>query len=313
MIPSMRSLIAALMLSVAASGQTARVPPDEAVKHLVKPVAPQYPPLAAVSRIQGNVILEITVSESGAVSVDHVVRGHPLLVDAAIDAIRRCKFRPFDVDGKPAAIRTFVAVRFGHPASDAEDAAELVFQHNFSVAADALGNGDLLLAEQMLNQARDLLAVDSSGMYHLAEQGQWFREEGNLRRAQQKYDEAEQNYKAALALYAEDAPALADLAELYYVEKQYGLARENAARSVALYKKLMKIGSPDQSAQQACGRAIARQSWILARIAMEQEDSPAAMQACRTVLKFRGYFEKAERGAPLSMCQQTLASERPSR
>jgi hypothetical protein len=46
---------------------------------------------------------------------------------------------------------------------------------------------------------------------------------------------------------------------------------------------------------------------------MEEKDAPAAMQACRDVMKFQKYFENTEGDAPLSTCQQTLASERPSR
>jgi len=93
-----------IALTIAASGQTIppRTPPDEAAKHLIKKPLPNYPQFAELTRITGNVLLEISIDDSGTASVRRVISGHPLLVQAAIDAANHWKYDPFEVDGKPA-------------------------------------------------------------------------------------------------------------------------------------------------------------------------------------------------------------------
>jgi hypothetical protein len=131
--------LAVLALALAALGQTTpkRISPDEAAKHLVSRPSPEYPPLAAQARIQGNIILHVTIDESGAASVSRYVTGHPMLAPSAI-SVNKWKYRPFEVDGKPATVVTLVMVTFGKPANhDAEDRAEMSFQDNFWTAEEA--------------------------------------------------------------------------------------------------------------------------------------------------------------------------------
>jgi TonB family protein len=61
-------------------------------------VAPVYPEIAKVARIQGTVILEVTVDREGNVTAVRVVRSVPLLDQAAIDAVREWKYAPSDSD-----------------------------------------------------------------------------------------------------------------------------------------------------------------------------------------------------------------------
>lgn len=61
---------------------------------LVHAVAPSYPPLARMARVQSNVVLRIIVDHEGKVSNISVISGHPLLVKAAIDAVSQWKFAP---------------------------------------------------------------------------------------------------------------------------------------------------------------------------------------------------------------------------
>ena len=90
----MRRIFIVLVVAVAAFGQGAstRVPPDEAAKHILSKPSPAYPSLAEQARIQGNVILEVTINESGAVSAIRLVSGHSMLVQAALENVRRWKF-----------------------------------------------------------------------------------------------------------------------------------------------------------------------------------------------------------------------------
>ena len=57
-------------------------------------VAPAYPELAKKMSVGGTVKIEVTIAPSGAVKSTRVIGGHPLLVDAAVDAVKRWKYEP---------------------------------------------------------------------------------------------------------------------------------------------------------------------------------------------------------------------------
>jgi protein TonB len=73
---------------------------------------PEYPPLAKQARIQGIVTLEVRLSEKGEVTSVRQLTGHPLLAPAAIDAVRRWRYRPYLVKGQPVEVVTTVSVTF---------------------------------------------------------------------------------------------------------------------------------------------------------------------------------------------------------
>lgn len=320
----MRPILAVLAVGLAAFGQTMpqHIPPDKAAKHLVKKAPPTYPQMAAAARIQGNVILEVSIDESGAASVRHLVSGHPMLAPAAIESVNRWKYQPFEVDGKPVAVVTLVMVTFGHPwwKNDAADRALMVFQVNFwtaeGAAEAALGKEDYNGAEQQLNRARDILG---DGPGHDPERWQSMISMGRLAMARQKYDEAEQYYKKAQELRQNDnqdalemAATLAELGRLYAEEKRYDLARDQATRSIALYQKnFQSTGAKNAGAREVYGRAIAYESWMLAKIALQQNDPIEAGTRCRTVLDFRTFLGTADRDSFVSACEHAIKSPTP--
>jgi protein TonB len=114
----MPRILGVVVLSVLALGQTApiRIPPEVAAKHFIKTPQPQYPSAAEMARIQGNVILEIGIDESGLVSVRRLISGHPMLVPAAIQAVNQWRYEPPLADGKPTTAVTDVLVSFGDAA-----------------------------------------------------------------------------------------------------------------------------------------------------------------------------------------------------
>jgi protein TonB len=75
-------------------------------------VQPVYPPLAKQARIQGVVILEAIIGKDGAVSEVKVISGHPLLQQAAIDAVSQWKYKPTLLNGEPVEVVTTVTVNF---------------------------------------------------------------------------------------------------------------------------------------------------------------------------------------------------------
>jgi len=63
-------------------------------RKVVSKVTPQYPTLARDMRISGNVRVEAVVTPSGKVKLVEVKGGHPLLAQAAADAVSRWKWEP---------------------------------------------------------------------------------------------------------------------------------------------------------------------------------------------------------------------------
>lgn len=79
---------------------------------LLRQVTPEYPELAKRARVQGSVILQITVDEEGNVTSLEVVRGHPMLIDAAVEAVKQWKYQPTLLNGKPVPVIATVTVNF---------------------------------------------------------------------------------------------------------------------------------------------------------------------------------------------------------
>jgi TonB family protein len=94
----------------------------EASSHLVQRVEPTIPPLAKAVKIGGKVKLHIVISPSGEVSSATFVSGHPLLVQAAIEAVKQWKFNSFLEGEKPIAVATDVELEFPGGMTESESA-----------------------------------------------------------------------------------------------------------------------------------------------------------------------------------------------
>jgi periplasmic protein TonB len=75
-------------------------------------VQPLYPPLARAAHQQGVVILETIIDAAGSVEQVRVLRGFPLLDQAAIDAVRQWRFTPALLNGQPVPVVMTVTVNF---------------------------------------------------------------------------------------------------------------------------------------------------------------------------------------------------------
>jgi protein TonB len=75
-------------------------------------VEPVYPPLARAARQQGVVILETVIDAEGVVETVRVLRGYPLLDQAAVDAVQRWRFTPARLNGQPVPVVMTVTVNF---------------------------------------------------------------------------------------------------------------------------------------------------------------------------------------------------------
>ena len=73
---------------------------------LINRTMPRYPPLARQARVQGLVRLEAVIGEDGAIRELRAVSGHPLLIPAALSAVKRWRYRPTLLNGRPVRVIT---------------------------------------------------------------------------------------------------------------------------------------------------------------------------------------------------------------
>ena len=79
---------------------------------LVNKVQPLYPPLARQTRISGTVKLHAIIGKDGSVQQLVMVSGHPLLVQAALDAVKQWRYQPTLLNGEPVEVDTEIDVIF---------------------------------------------------------------------------------------------------------------------------------------------------------------------------------------------------------
>jgi len=75
-------------------------------------VAPVYPDLARQAGVQGEVRLDVVIDKQGRVSSIRVISGHPLLIPAALDAVKQWEYKPTLLNGQPVEVATEVSVPF---------------------------------------------------------------------------------------------------------------------------------------------------------------------------------------------------------
>jgi TonB family protein len=79
---------------------------------VVTKVPPEYPEVARRARIQGTVVMHAIISKAGDIASLELVSGHPLLVPAAIEAVKQWKYRPYMLNGRAVAVDTQILVNF---------------------------------------------------------------------------------------------------------------------------------------------------------------------------------------------------------
>jgi protein TonB len=73
---------------------------------------PEYPEIAKMTRTEGAVEFEAVIGKDGTIEELKVLRGHPLLVKAALDAVRRWRYQPTLLNGEPIEVVTEITVNF---------------------------------------------------------------------------------------------------------------------------------------------------------------------------------------------------------
>jgi len=96
----------------AATPQRVRVSQGVSQGLLVHKVQPQYPPLARQARIQGVVVLQALIGKDGSIQNLHVVSGHPMLTNSALEAVKEWRYKPYYLNGEPVEVETTINVNF---------------------------------------------------------------------------------------------------------------------------------------------------------------------------------------------------------
>jgi protein TonB len=85
--------------------------------NLIHNVPPQYPPEAGRARVEGTVVLTAVIGTDGSVKDVRVESGLPMLAQAAIDAVKQWRYKPYLVNGEPVEIDSRITINFTLSAS----------------------------------------------------------------------------------------------------------------------------------------------------------------------------------------------------
>lgn len=79
---------------------------------LIRKTPPLYPKIAKDARVSGTVVIGATISKTGTLEGLHVVSGPPMLANAALEAAKGWRYRPFLLDNQPIEVQTTINVVF---------------------------------------------------------------------------------------------------------------------------------------------------------------------------------------------------------
>jgi TonB family protein len=79
---------------------------------IIRQDRPHYPEKARKAHIEGNVILHMIIGTDGGVTTLELVSGDPILAKAAIDAVKKWRYTPTMLNGKPVEVDSTVTITF---------------------------------------------------------------------------------------------------------------------------------------------------------------------------------------------------------
>jgi protein TonB len=80
--------------------------------YILHRTTPIYPIIARTVGVSGTVALAATISKSGTIENLRILSGHPMLRQAAIDAVLQWRYRPYLLNGQPVEVETTINVVF---------------------------------------------------------------------------------------------------------------------------------------------------------------------------------------------------------
>jgi periplasmic protein TonB len=111
-ISSTSTLASVPKLAIPAAPKRIRISQGVTQGLLIQKIQPAYPTLARSVRVEGQVLLTAIISKTGEIQNLVLVSGHPMLVPAAIEAVKQWRYRPFLLNGEPVEVETTITVTF---------------------------------------------------------------------------------------------------------------------------------------------------------------------------------------------------------
>jgi len=106
------SSLAAVPKFVPPTPQRVRISQGVTKGLLIQKIEPPYPPLARAARVQGEVVLSALIDSNGQITNLQLISGHPMLVPAAISAVKQWRYKPYLLNGQPVEVETTITVIF---------------------------------------------------------------------------------------------------------------------------------------------------------------------------------------------------------
>jgi len=86
--------------------------PEVAEKMLAERVAPAYPEAARKNNLSGEVLLLVVVGDDGKIQRTRLLSGDPILAESAEAAVKKWRYKPYQVYGPPQEFETEVRLKF---------------------------------------------------------------------------------------------------------------------------------------------------------------------------------------------------------
>lgn len=95
-----------------ATPQKLRISSGVADGHKIGGSDPIYPQMAKIAHVQGDVVLQALISKTGTIENLRAISGHPILIQAAMDAVRQWRYNPWVLNGEAVEVETTITVKF---------------------------------------------------------------------------------------------------------------------------------------------------------------------------------------------------------
>lgn len=226
-----------------------------------------------------------------------------MLAPSALAAIRKWKYKPFEVEGHPARVQTEVEVSIPENVNVDDLIRERKFQEVFwlnqKAGQEAFDKNDLALAESKLLVARS--AAEERGPQKWLELCGVITLLANIKFKEDDFEAAENLYKESLALHekhqrpdeAEVAGAQQDLAYLYFRMGRPNDAETLYRKSVETYERRFRETSASAPLA-AYGRHLAIGYFALSQIARSGQHPSEAEDSCKKAISYAELWSDSE-------------------
>jgi protein TonB len=81
-------------------------------RNIIEQPKPKYPKEARDRRIEGQVQIKVVLGTKGKLTQLEVIKGEPILAEAATKAVKKWRYKPYLLNGEPVEVETLITVNF---------------------------------------------------------------------------------------------------------------------------------------------------------------------------------------------------------